>query len=598
MTIIRENGYLRLSSYGLLADGHAGALVARDGSVDWFAAPRLDAPPVCAALLDADHGGAITLAPTVDYRATQRYIDDTMVLETTFRTESGTVVVTDALTVGAAGELPWRELARRVEVKSGHVPMRWQVRPGHRLGTARPWVNRRNGVPVFEAGQVQLAVLTDAVGTAQITDQAAGAQFVARRGERALLAVIVTEREPLRLPEVAEVHARIDLTGDRWRRWSGNISYDGPHPDAVRRSALTLKALTLAPYDGIAAALTTSLPEKIGGQRNFDYRFGWVRDASFALDAMIRLGLSEEVHAALSWLLRAVQHTAPDVRALYTLGGEPAPAEMTSRFDLPGYRGSSPVHLGNSAASQTQLGSFGDLMDAAWRYTTQDGYLDAASAASLAALADRTCDLWRGQDAGIWELGTNEHYTISKIGCWVALDRAIRLADAGQLTSPHVDRWRWERQAIRRWIEQHCWSRAKQAFTFYAGTDELDAAVLLAARTGFLAGGDPRLSSTINAIRAELSAKGPLLYRYSGMAQQEGAFLACTFWLIEALTHAGRLDEAAAHLDDVMTYAGDTGLYSEEVDPATGELLGNIPQALTHLALIGAATAIARQGGG
>jgi GH15 family glucan-1,4-alpha-glucosidase len=598
MTIIRENGYLRLSSYGLLADGHAGALVAADGSVDWFAAPRLDAPPVCAALLDPDHGGAITLAPTVDYRATQRYIDDTIVLETTFRTESGTVVVTDALTVGAAGELPWRELARRVDVKSGHVPMRWQVRPGHRLGTARPWVHRRNGVPVFEAGQVQLAVLTDAVGTAQITDQAAGAQFVARRGERALLAVIVTEREPLRLPEVAEVHARIDLTGDRWRRWSANISYDGPHPDAVRRSALTLKALTLAPYDGIAAALTTSLPEKVGGQRNFDYRFGWVRDASFALDAMIRLGLSEEVHAALSWLLRAVQHTAPDVRALYTLGGEPASAEMTSRSDLPGYRGSSPVHLGNSAASQTQLGSFGDLMDAAWRYTTQDGYLDAASAASLAALADRTCDLWRSQDAGIWELGTNEHYTISKIGCWVALDRAIRLADAGQLTSPHVDRWRWERQAIRRWIEQHCWSSAKQAFTFYAGTEELDAAVLLAARTGFLAGDDTRLSSSINAIRAELGAKGPLLYRYSGMAQQEGAFLACTFWLIEALTHAGRLDEAAAHLDDVMTYAGDTGLYSEEVDPDTGELLGNIPQALTHLALIGAATALARQGGG
>jgi trehalase-like protein len=179
-TIIRDNGYLRLSSYGLLADGHAGALVAADGSVDWFAAPRLDAPPVCAALLDPDHGGAITLAPTVDYRATQRYIDDTMVLETTFRAESGTVVVTDALTGGAAGELPWRELARRVEAKSGHVPMRWQVRPGHRLGTARPWVHRRNGVPVFEAGQVQLAVLTDAVGTAQITDQAAGAQFVAR----------------------------------------------------------------------------------------------------------------------------------------------------------------------------------------------------------------------------------------------------------------------------------------------------------------------------------------------------------------------------------------------------------------------------------
>jgi GH15 family glucan-1,4-alpha-glucosidase len=314
---------------------------------------------------------------------------------------------------------------------------------------------------------------------------------------------------------------------------------------------------------------------------------------------MMRLGLAEEVHAALSWLLRAVQHTAPDVRALYTLGGEPASAEMTSHSELPGYRRSSPVHVGNSAASQTQLGGFGDLMDAAWRYTTHDGYLDTASAASLAVLADRACDLWRAQDAGIWELSNNAHYTISKIGCWVAVDRAIRLADAGQLTSPHVDRWRWERQSIRSWIEQHCWSPAKRAFTLYAGTDELDAAVLLAARTGFLAGDDPRLSSTIDAIRAELGAKGPLLYRYSGMAQQEGAFLACTFWLIEAMAHAGRLGEAAALLDEAMAYAGDTGLYSEEVDPDTGELRGNLPQALTHLALIGAATAVAeaRDGG-
>jgi GH15 family glucan-1,4-alpha-glucosidase len=232
------------------------------------------------------------------------------------------------------------------------------------------------------------------------------------------------------VPQVAEIHARIDLTVDWWRRWSATITYDGPHRNSVRRSALTLKALTVAPYDGIAAALTTSLPEKIGGQRNFDYRFAWVRDASFALDAMTRLGLSEEVHAALSWLLRAVEHTAPDVRALYTLDGEPAPAEMTSLSELPGYRGSSPVHRGNSAASQTQLGGFGDLMDAAWRYTTHDGYLDVASAASLAALADRTCDLWRGKDAGIWELGNADHYTISKIGCWVALDRATRLAEA------------------------------------------------------------------------------------------------------------------------------------------------------------------------
>lgn len=593
MTFTRSNGYAPLGSYGALADGRSAALVAADGSIDWFAAPRLDAAPVCAALLDPVDGGEITLAPTDSYAVTQRYVEDSMVLETTFRTESGTVVVTDALTVGAAGGLPWTELARRVETQSGQVPMRWQVRPGHRLGTARPWGHRRAGVPMLEAGDVQLAVVTDGVGTAHVTDQTVTAQFVARPGARGLLAVIATGREPLRVPQIAEIHARIDLTVARWRCWSANISYEGPHPEAVRRSALILKALTVAPRHGIAAALTTSLPEKIGGKRNFDYRFGWVRDSSFALDAMARLGLSEEVHAALSWLLHAVEHTAPEVRSLYTLNGEPAPAEMTSRSDLPGYRGSSPVHLGNSAASQTQLGAYGDLMDAVWRYTTHDGYLDAASAASLAAIADRTCDLWRGKDAGIWELGNDEHYTISKIGCWVALDRAVRLAEADQLTSPHVQRWRSERKMVRSWTEQHCWSSSKKALTFYAGTEELDAAVLLAARTGFLAGDDPRLSSTVDAIRAELGAKGPLLYRYSGMAQQEGAFLACTFWLIEALTHTGRINEAAALLEEATSYAGDTGLYSEEVDPDTGQLRGNLPQALSHLAMIGAATALA-----
>jgi GH15 family glucan-1,4-alpha-glucosidase len=253
MTITRKNGYALLRSYGLLSDGHAGALVAADGAADWFATPRLDAAPVCAALLDPTEGGAIALAPTVDYQVTQHYLQDTMVLETTFRAEGGTVVVTDALTVGSAGRLPWTELARRVEARSGEVPMRWQVRLGHRLGTARPWVRRRNGVPIFEASDLQLAVVTDGVGIAQVADQTVGAQFVARPGERGLLAVIATGREPLHVPQVAEIHARIDLTVDWWRRWSATITYDGPHRNSVRRSALTLKALTVAPYDGIAA---------------------------------------------------------------------------------------------------------------------------------------------------------------------------------------------------------------------------------------------------------------------------------------------------------------------------------------------------------
>jgi len=243
------------------------------------------------------------------------------------------------------------------------------------------------------------------------------------------------------------------------------------------------------------------------------------------------------------------------------------------------------VHVGNAAAGQTQLGCFGDLLDAVWRYVGNGGCLDPADGAMIVALADRTCDLWRSPDAGLWELGDVQPYTISKIGCWVALDRALRLAEAGQLASVHQGRWHAERAAIRSWIDTYCWSATKRAYTFYAGTDDLDAAVLLAARTGYCDGDDPLLHTTIDAIASELCAPGadsPLLYRYSGQEGKEGTFTACACWIVEALIHAGRLDEAAARLDRL---ANDVGLYTEEMDPAGGELLGNIPQTLSHLAI-------------
>jgi GH15 family glucan-1,4-alpha-glucosidase len=259
---------------------------------------------------------------------------------------------------------------------------------------------------------------------------------------------------------------------------------------------------------------------------------------------------------------------------------------------LRGYRDSRPVHVGNSAAHQLQLGVYGDLIDAVHR-AAEIGYrLDARTAQLLSMVADRACDLWRLPDAGIWELDENRHYTISKIGCWVALDRMVGLAEDGQVASLSLSRWRIERQRIRDWIEEHCWSRTKQSLTFYAGTDDLDAAVLLAARTGFWDGDDPRLATTVDAVREELGAGGPLLYRYTGQRDQEGAFVACSFWLVEALAHIGRVKEAEEVLDGMLEYCNDLGLLSEEVDPDTGELLGNFPQALSHLSLIGAASAL------
>ena len=590
------NGYHPLNDYALLGDGHAGALVAADGAIDWFAAPRLDSPPLCAALLDPGDGGAITVAPTVPYEVSQRYVPDTMVVQTTFHTGLGVVRVTDALNRGSAGPLPWTELARRIEALDGQVPMRWEVAPGHRLGSGRPWVDRDDGVPVLRAGGAHLAVVAEHAGTPAARNGSVAAEFTARADRSALLALIVNATRPLPTPQPATVRARIEGTGEFWRRWCADIRYAGPHAEQVRRSALTIKALTLAPGDGIAAALTTSLPERIGGPLNFDYRFGWVRDHCFALDMMARLHMTEEVHGALSWLLHAVGHTSPDVRSLYTLDGAPAAAEQTAVETLPGYHHSLPVHIGNGAAGQLQIGAYGHMMDAVWRYVTQGGYLDAGSAQMLTEISDHACDMWRRKDAGLWELGTPAHYTSSKIGGWVALDRAVRLAEAGHLTTPHPHRWHCERDAVRAFVDEHCWSPTKQSYTLHAGTDKLDASVLLAARTGFLAPDDPRLNTTIDAVRAELTPDatpdGPLVYRYSGVAENEGAFVACTFWLIEALALAGRRDEAAPLLERALDYAGRTGLYAEQIDPASGELRGNLPQILSHLTLISAATSL------
>jgi GH15 family glucan-1,4-alpha-glucosidase len=305
------------------------------------------------------------------------------------------------------------------------------------------------------------------------------------------------------------------------------------------------------------------------------------------VDAFLRLGLHDEVHAALTFLLRCVRSTTPGLKVFYTLDGAVPGTEAT--LNAPGYRDSRPVRSGNGAAAQTQLGTFGDLFAAVWRYVEAGHLLDPPTGRLLADLADRCCDLWRTPDAGIWELHDDRHYTASKIGCWVALDRALRLYEARQLAAEHPHRWAGERDAIRDWVHRHCWSRTKKSYTFYAGTDDLDAAVLLAAQNGFDHG--PRMADTISAVRRELG-DGPLVHRYTGMQKDEGAFLACSFWLATALAKTGRRDEAVAQMDASVALANDVGILAEEMDPAGRAMLGNLPQGLSHLALINAAHAL------
>ncbi len=594
----RRAGYAPIDSYAALGDGRTVALVAADGSIDWLPVPAIDAPPAFAALLDAGQGGRLELAPAADFTVDRRYLPGTAVLETTFHTGHGTVTVTDALNRYGNRPLPWTELARVVRAERGAVPMRWRVAPGRRFGTAEPWTQwqQQDGglVPLIRLGDQSLAIVTAGAGQPQLGQHEVSGEFTAAPGDPSLLAVTAADDGPVVVPAAGHIIDRVEATAAGWQAWRRTVGYAGPHADAVARSALTLALLTITATGANAAAATTSLPEAIGGQRNFDYRFTWVRDASFALDALTYLDLLPEVQAILSWLLRAVRQTAPDVHVFYTLDGQPAsPREQ----DLPlaGYLGTGPVHAGNSAASQRQLGAYGHLMDAAYRYVRHGGLLDGATGSMLADLADKVCDVWRLPDAGLWELGDYQHYTSSKLGCWVALDRAGWLADRGQLPGWHSGRWRTAAGEISDWIDEHCWSAAKEAYTMHAGTDDLDAAVLLAGRTGFCDGNPERLRSTITAVRRELTAGGPLLYRYTGMRGQEGAFAACSFWLVEALGRTGQHEEAAAVFDAMLAYRNDVGLLSEEIDPKTGQLLGNFPQGLSHLALIGAARAVSER---
>jgi GH15 family glucan-1,4-alpha-glucosidase len=590
-------GYVSIGDYAAIGDGRTVALVARDGSIDWLCLPDLDSPSVFAAVLDADRGGRFALQPEIPAQVERRYVPDTNVLETTFITGQGVVRVTDAMALPSSELGPTRELIRRIHGLSGRVPMCWRITPAFGYGASPTRIERRGRIPVAVAGPDALGVCSWEAGEAQIDDAAISGRFVARASSSSLIALCPAHQEPLVFPTRAHVEARLQATTAYWRRWAAQRTFDGPWRDTVIRSALALKLLVHAPSGAIAAAATTSLPEEIGGERNWDYRFCWVRDSSFTLNAFLRLGCSTEAEAFFWWLLHASQLTHPRLQVLYRLdGGEHAP-ERT--LELDGYRGSRPVRVGNDAAGQTQLGIYGDLLQTALIYTEDGGRLDRETGRRLAGIADLVCRIWRQPDSGIWEVRSRPlQFTQSKMLCWVALDRALRLCDRGHAPSGHASTWRRERLAIREFIETSCWSQRLGSYTRHAGGEELDASLLLGVLLGY-EGPDPgRLASTVEALRRDLG-RGPLLSRYSGedgLRGAEGAFLCCSFWLADALARIGRRAEAAELMEQLLALANDVGLYAEEIDPLTGEPLGNTPQGLVHLALINAAVSIAEAG--
>jgi GH15 family glucan-1,4-alpha-glucosidase len=585
----RRDGFAPIGSYAAIGDGRTVALVAADGSVDFMSLPSLHAPTTFAAILDPERGGRFTLAPAGKYEAARRYVGRTNVLETTYRTGDGAARVTEALTLQDGGLLPWVEHARRIEGLEGSLRLEWRVEPRFDWGRESPRISRRGDLVVAAGAGLQLAVMSWDAGKVEAEDDALAGSFEIAAGERAMLALVAAHEQPLHVPSRDHVEARLDATCRVWERWLGFWSYDGPWEEEVARSALALKLLVYAPNGSIAAAPTTSLPEVVGGDKNYDYRYSWVRDSAFTLDALMRLGIPEQVQESFGCLLRAVRRTTPDLRPFYDLDGT-VPTRREALDHLRGYRDSRPVRYGNAASTQLQLGSWGDLLETAALYVSEGNVLDDDTAEMLTDCIDRVAMLWVDEDSGMWELDELRHYTTSKIAVWMAFERALRLAEEGHLPGRHVAQWREQLDRLHAWIEDRCWSEELGAYRGWAGEDALDAGVLRACRQGYPEW--ERLDRTVDTIRERLAAGPGLIYRTSEHLGQEGAFVACSFWVVEALARLGRVDEACETMEQILPYANDLGLFSEEIDPSSGELLGNFPQGLSHLALVNAAGAV------
>src|SRR5436189_960541 len=482
----RVDGYAPIQDYALIGDGRACALVAGDGSIDWLAVPRVDSETVFARLLDSERGGAFELAPELDFRVEREYVGDSNVLQTTFVTARGTVRVTDAITLDNGAFLPWFELVRGIEGVSGTVPMRWRITPRFGAGERpKETTIERLGTAVLAASRPAiLALYPFDAGKPHHTDDEITGSFELGTGQRASLVLRATHDEPIPVARREWAERRLRDTARDWGRWLANAGVEGDWNAEVRRSALALRALTYIPTGAIVAAPTTSLPERIGGDRNYDYRYGWVRDTAFTLDALINLGLLVQVHASFAWLLRAIQRTEPDLHVFYDLDGDTTSGD--EELELDGYRGSRPVRRGNAAAGQLQLGCYGDLLETAELYVREDNALDDATAARLADILDHLTTIWKTEDSGLWELPDLQHYTVSKLSIWLAFDRAQKLVECRQLPRDRFERWSECAKEVRDFVERECWSDSRSCYVMFPGSDKLDASVLRLSRMSFL----------------------------------------------------------------------------------------------------------------
>ena len=594
--------YLPIADHGLIGDLHTVALVGSDGTIDWYCCPRFDSPSVFGAILDSDKGGRYRISPAVPGSTTrQLYFPDTNVLITRFLSAEGVGEVEDFMPVGQMrrGEHCQR-LVRRVIAVRGAMRFALEVAPRFDYGRAPHVAERHAHGVLFRSAATTLALETDT--PIELQDGDVHATFTLRPGESAtfVLEHVPGEYEPHGHPP-EEMRELFEATVAYWRRWLSRSRYEGRWREMVNRSALTLKLLTYAPSGAIVAAPTTSLPEQLGGERNWDYRYTWIRDAAFSLYGLLRLGFTEEAAAFMDWLTHRF-HEGHDggsgpLQIMYGIDGRSElPEEHLDHLE--GYAGSAPVRIGNGAANQLQLDIYGELIDSVYLYNKHGTPIYHDAWEDLSRIVEWVCEHWDQADEGIWETrGGRRHFTYSRLMSWVAVERAVRIARQRGLPADLV-RWTGARDAIYHQIMDRGWDERRGAFVQHYDTDVLDASVLLMPLVKFIAPTDPRWLSTLDAISHELVSDS-LVYRYNveaspdGLRGEEGTFSICSFWYVEALARAGRLDDARLALEKMFTYANHLGLYAEEVGP-TGEQLGNFPQAFTHLALISAAVNLDR----
>ncbi|WP_433256807.1 glycoside hydrolase family 15 protein [Streptosporangium sp. CA-135522] len=588
--------YLPIADHGLIGDMRSVALVGTDGTISWYCCPRFDAPSVFASILDADRGGSFELAADVPARTKQFYFPDTNVLITRFSAADGVGEIQDFMPiVGDPGEVGRHRLIRRVVCVRGTLPFRARVAPRFDYGRQPHSLSLRDGGAIFESPSLSLALTAGTPLEADGPD--VWSEFKLREGECAVFALDrLGDDVTRRSCPVAEAEEQFTATVAYWRRWLSASRYRGRWREMVHRSALTLKLLTYAPTGGIVAAPTTSLPEQVGGERNWDYRYVWVRDSAFCVYALLRLGFSEEAAAFMRFLSEHVSRgdggPSGPLQIMYGIDGrtELPEAELPH---LEGHQGSAPVRIGNAAAGQLQLDVYGALIDSVYLYDRMCQPISSDLWEEVHTLVDWVCDNWDRPDEGIWETrGGRKNFVYSRLMCWVAIERAMRMAGRRGLPAD-TPRWQRARDAIYRQIMRYGWSDRLQAFVQHFDDDVLDASVLMMPLTKFVAPTDPKWLSTLDALGGKLVSDS-LVYRYDpttspdGLRGQEGTFSICSFWYVEALTRAGRLDEARLAFEKMLTYANHLGLYAEEIGQ-TGEQLGNFPQAFTHLALISAA---------